>query len=145
MTTTSTTKPTKAFWIIGSIALLWNLMGVIAYYSQINMTNEALSLLSEPEQLYYKNVESWATAAYATAVFGGFLGCVTLLLKRKITFTLFILSLIGVLVQATYNLFIQEFMEVTAFQMGWTTLIIVISIFLVWYSKIAINKGWLYK
>jgi len=143
--TTSTIKPITAFWIIGILALLWNLMGVLTYYGQINITNEALVLLPEPEQLYYKNVASWATAAYATAVFGGFLGCVTLLLRRKIATTLFILSLLGVLVQTTYNLFIQEYMEVAPIQIGLTMLIIVVALFLVWYSKNAINKGWLYK
>lgn len=143
--TKSTIKPTTAFWIIGVLALLWNLMGVMAYLGQAYITDEALSLLSNPEQQYYKNVASWATAAYATAVYGGFLGCVTLLLRRKIATTLFVISLLGVLVQATYNFFIQEYMAVEPIQMGMSILIIALAIFLVWYAKDATKKGWLYK
>lgn len=140
--TTATIKPTTAFWIIGVLALIWNLMGVMAYLGQAYITDEALSLLSESEQLYYENVATWATAAYATAVFGGFLGCVTLLMRRKITTVLFVLSLLAVLVQASYNFFIQEYMEVEPIQMGWSILIIAIASFLVWYSKGVTKKGW---
>ena len=31
---TSTNKPKAAFWIIAVVALIWNLMGVMAYLSQ---------------------------------------------------------------------------------------------------------------
>ena len=33
-------KPTTTFWIIGVIALLWNIMGVLAYLGQAYMTDE---------------------------------------------------------------------------------------------------------
>jgi len=139
----STHKPTTLFWIISVIALIWNIMGVLAYLGQAYMTEEVLNTLSEPEKLYHTNVAAWATAAYAIAVFGGALGCLFLLIRKKWANFLFILSLIGVLVQATYNFFIQEFMQVEPKQMVWSLVIIVIAIFLVWFSKDADKKGWL--
>lgn len=38
-------KPTSAFWIISAVALLWNIMGVIAYLGQAYMTEEVLKAL----------------------------------------------------------------------------------------------------
>lgn len=139
----STISPPISFWVIGVLALLWNIMGVMAYVGQAYMTEEAISMLSEPEQLYYQNVATWATAAYATAVFAGTFGCIVLLIRKKWACSVFILSLIAVLVQATYNFFIQEFMPVEPIQMIWTLVIISISLFLVWYSNRATNKGWI--
>lgn len=139
----STHKPTTLFWIITVIALIWNIMGVLAYLGQAYMTEEVLNAMSESEQLYHKNVVPWATAAYAAAVFGGALGCLALLLRKKWATFLFVISFIAVLVQATYNFFIQEFLEVEPKQMVWSLVIIVVAIFLVWFSKDANKKGWL--
>lgn len=139
----STISPPISFWVIGVLALLWNIMGVIAYLGQANMTDEAILKLSEPEQLYHQNVATWAIAAYATAVFAGVLGCMVLLLRKQWACSVFILSLIAVLVQATYNFFIQEFMPVEPVQMIWSLVIISIAVFLVWYSNHATNKGWI--
>jgi len=137
----SINKPTASFWIISVLALLWNLSGVYAYLSQAYMTDEVIATLSEPEQMYYNNVEAWAVAAFAIAVFAGTFGCFALLLRKKIAFALFILSLIAVLLQGTYNFHIQEYMPVEGVQMIWTTVIILIALFLVWFSKDAIKKN----
>ena len=136
----SINQPATTFWIISVIALLWNLAGVYAYLSQAYMSTEVIATLSEPEQMYYNNVATWATASYATAVFAGTLGSLTLLLQKKIAYPLLIISLIAVLIQATYNFFIQEFIPVEYVQMIWSLVIIFIAIFLVWFSKDATNK-----
>lgn len=139
--TNSSNKVSITFWIISVAALLWNLMGVFAYLGQAYMTDEVLATLPEPEQMYYTNVAAWATAAYATAVFGGTLGCIGLLLRKKWAKVLFIISLLSVLVQAIYNFFIQEYMEIESTHMIWSLIIIIIAILLVWFSKDAIKKG----
>jgi len=141
--TNSTTKPTTLFWVIGTIALLWNLMGVMAYLSQAYMTNEALSLLPEADQDYYNNIPAWVTAAFAIAVFSGALGCIALLMRKKIATLLFYLSLIGVLVQFVYNFFIQKYMDVSGSRILMPILVIIIAFFLIWYSKKSAQKGWM--
>ena len=70
-------------------------------------------------------------------------GSLALLLRKKWATILFILSLIAVLVQATYNFFIQEFMQVAPMEMIWSIVIIGIAVFLVWFSKDGTKKGWL--
>ncbi len=140
---TNSTKPTTTFWIISVLALLWNGMGVIAYLGQAYMTDEALALLSDGDQAYHNNVPAWVTAAFATAVFAGALGCLALLLRKKWATSLFILSLIAVIVQFIYNFFMQEFKEVVGTDMIWSVVVIVIALFLVWYSKKAASNGWL--
>ncbi len=139
----SSIKPTPTFWIISIIALIWYLLGALAYLEQAYMTEEVLATLPEPEQLYYQNVAPWATAAYATAVFGGVLGCIALFIRNKWASILFALSLIAVIIQSIYNLFIQEFMEIEPKHMILYAVIIAIAISLVWFSKYSAKKGWL--
>ena len=86
-------KSPKGFWIIGIVALLWNLMGVASYLQQAYMTDEALAALPAEQQALYENVPAWVTGAFALAVFGGLLGCILLLMKKKLAALLFIISL----------------------------------------------------
>ncbi|SFS34142.1 hypothetical protein [Lutibacter maritimus] len=131
----SSTKPTVIFWVISVIALLWNIMGVIAYLSQAYITDEALALLPEAEQAWYNNVPAWVTAAFAIAVFAGTLGSIALLLRKKWAVTLFIMSLVGVVVQSIYSFFIQNYVEITGEKAIMPTVVILIALFLVWYSN----------
>lgn len=141
--TYKTIKPTSAFWIISVLALLWNIMGVAAYLGQAYMTEEVVKLLPQGEQDYHNNVPAWVTAVFATAVFAGVFGCVGLLMRKKRAVILFLISIIAVIAQSTYNLFIQKFMEVPLQHMIWSLVVILIAIFLVWFSRNAAKKNWL--
>ena len=142
--TNSTNKPTTVFWIIGVIALLWNIMGVVAYLRQAYMSNEALLILPLDEQAYYNGVPPWVTAAFAIAVFSGLLGCIALLMKKKLASTLFILSLIAVITQFIYTLFIQDFVIISGIaEATMPIMVLVIAFFLVWYAKKAEKNDWI--
>ncbi|HEY9168587.1 MAG TPA: hypothetical protein VIN72_03785 [Lutibacter sp.] len=139
----STNKPTSAFWIISFAAFLWNISGVVAYLGQAYMTDEVLLALPEAEQNYYNNVPAWVTAAFAIAVFAGIFACVGLLMRKKWATTLFIISLIAVIVQFIYNFFMQTFVEVSGNKIIMPTAIIIIALFLAWFSIKSERKGWI--
>lgn len=140
--TNSTNKPTTGFWLIGVAALIWNLLGVMSYIMQAYMTEEALAALPENEQALYTDLPAWVTAAFAIAVFGGALGCVFMLLRKKLAVRLFQFSLIGIMVQMTYNLFMSNAAEV--YGPGGVIMpimVLIIGFFLVWYAGNAVKKG----
>lgn len=137
-------KPTTGFWVISIIALIWNLMGVMAYLGQAYMTDEMIAMLPENQQELYTNIPTWYTAAFAVAVFGGVLGCILLLLKKKLAKTVLLISFIGVIIQMYYNFFVSNSMEV--YGPGGAIMpimVIIISVFLIWFAKHGIRKGWL--
>ena len=138
--TNSTTKPTTVFWIISIIALLWNIMGVIAYLGQAYMTDEAKALLPEGDQAYYANVPAWVTAAFAIAVFTGFLGSVALILKKKWAKPMFLISFITVIVQIVYNLIIQDFVALSGGRVILPLVTLAVAAFLVWFTKDNVTK-----
>jgi hypothetical protein len=144
MSTELSSKPPGSFYLIGGVALLWNLLGVAAYVSQVTMTPEALSALPEAERMLYENVPSWTTAAFAIAVNGGALGCLLLLLRKAIATPVLIVSLIGVLVQMYHSLFIANSIEV--YGPGGAVMpisVVVIAAFLIWYSMDAKKRGYI--
>jgi len=141
---TTSTQPPKSFWVIAVLALIWNIMGVLTYLGQAFMTEEALNILPEAERALYNDIPAWATAAFAIAVFGGAIGCILLLLKKAMATNVFILSLLGVIVQMIYNLFISNAMDVYGpGSVIMPIMIIIISLFLVRYSKTSTKKGWI--
>ena len=137
-------KPTNLFWLISTLALIWNLIGVFNYLTQAFMTDEILASLPQDQQLMYQEVPAWVTAAFAVAVFSGTIGAVLMLLKKKIATTFFILSFIGIISQMSYGLLINENTDSYG-PMGLLMPLMIISIggYLIWYSKKAAEYTWL--
>ncbi len=140
----TTNKPTTFYWVIGVIALLWNGMGAMEYLRIELMTPEAIEALPELERSFYESVPVWATAAFAFAVWGGLVGSLFLLLKRKWAKPAFLISFAGILVQLSHNYLVGDAMEVYGpGGLVMPVMIVVIGAFLIWHTNQAITKGWL--
>ena len=137
-------KPSNLFWVISSIALVWNLMGVFNYLDQAFMTDKVLETLPKEQQILYQDVPAWVTAAFAIAVFSGTLGSLLLLLKKKIATTFFIISFLGIMGQMSYGLLIDQNSDSYG-PMGIAMPIIIIAFggYLIWYSRKANEHRWL--
>lgn len=96
---TGQAKPSIWFWIIGVIALMWNIMGLGAYFQQFMMSAESFAALRPEQQQMLVGQPFWLTGAFATAVFAGFIGSIALLLRKPIAVRLFLLSMIAVFIQ----------------------------------------------
>jgi len=137
MSENSTNKPPIWFWILSVLGLIWNGMGVNAYLQQAYNT-ESFRAMYSPEQLeIVANQPSWLTAAFAIAVFAGALGCLALLLRKKLAINLILLSLLAVIVQIGYVLINNQ-----ESNMVMTLMIIVFALFLVWFSRKSAANGW---
>lgn len=144
MNTTIAVKPAGWFWVVAVLALLWNGLGVMAFVMQVTMTREALDALPEAERLLYENLPLWVLIAFAVAVFGGLLGAIGLLLRKAWARTLFIVSFIGLMVQATYNFLLSDTFEVMGSgAMVMPIVVIVIAVFLIWFASMARRRHWL--
>ncbi len=141
----TTNKPSVPFWVIGVLALIWNAMGVDAYIQQAYNTERHLAMYPDPKQLeIVNNLPSWLTAVFAIAVFSGLFGCLFLLLRKNIANLLFKVSLLAVLIQTIYNLFINEGKEFYgSFEYSMLIMIPAFALFLVWYTKKSTAKGWI--
>jgi len=142
---TTAQKPNTAFWIIAVLALLWNIIGVYMWlYEYFLMTDEIRDSLP-PEQIeIMANAPNWNIYLYGLAVITGLLASLLLLIRKKLSVGLFMLSLIAVLMLQLYWMFAMDIVE----KMGPQSLImplivIAIAIFEYFYSKGAARNGWL--
>ena len=92
-------KPSALFWILGIFFVLWNLMGCGIYLMDTLMSDGAYAdAYGEKMAAAREFYPVWATAAYATAVWGGLMASILFLLRRRLSATLFVLSLIAALI-----------------------------------------------
>ena len=136
--------PPRSFLIIGIVALLWNLLGVMSYIMQVTRSPTMFAGLSEAQLAVYESMPSWVTGAFAIAVFGGTLACVGLVVKKAWCVPVFLVSLVAIIVQFGYWLFGTDSIAVMGNEVFlMPALVTAVAVFLVWYSRGAKAKGWL--
>jgi len=136
-------SPPGWFRVVAVLALLWNLVGVWTYLSKVGMAPPMMEMTPE-EAALAASMPTWATAAFAVAVFGGLLGSIGLLLGKAWARLLLILSLLGMLGQFGWWLLMSGAME----QMGASSaampaVVVLIGILLLWLANTGVKKGWL--
>ena len=96
-------RPSKWFWVIGIVALLWNGFGAYDYTMTQTNNMEYLKMYT-PEQLaYIQGWPAWAVAGWATGVWGGVVGALLLLLRKRLAAPVFLASLLGAIVGHAYS------------------------------------------
>ena len=131
-------KPKLSYWLIAGLGLIWNLMGCMNYIVQTNA--EGVARMPEAYQALILSRPAWATAAFAIAVFGGAVGCILLLLRRRVAVYVLILSLIGTAVTLAQAVGFEGFSSQVMMSTGMAFLV---SVVLWWTGRTADRAGWL--
>lgn len=130
-----------SFWVIGTIALVWNGLGVANYLMQ--MIVDSSDVYRDVEQALIEGRPAWATSAFAIAVFGGTLASLLLMLRKTAAIYLFVVSALGVIVTMAHAL--GAGVDFGPGEMvGIILMPMAVAIFLVWYSKYTETKGWIH-
>jgi len=127
-------KPHISFWIVASLGLLWNLMGCMNYIVQTNPITVAQ--MPDVYQTIINGRPVWATGGFAIAVFGGAVGCLLLLLRRRVAVPVFMLSLAGVVLVVIHATMLIGIVPSSV-------LSVLVAGALLWYATIARRKNWL--
>jgi hypothetical protein len=129
---------------VAGIALVWNLLGVMAYVQQAYMGPEAIAALPEAQRALMDATPAWATAAFAIAVHGGALGSLALLMRKAWAVPVLVLSLLAVIVQMFHSFIMSNSFEV--FGPGGVimpVMVIIIAVYLVVLSMKARDNRWI--
>lgn len=131
-------KVPTSFWIISGLALLWNLMGCAIWFMEYNYWKNPEARLDLPERMQglYDGNPGWLYVVFGIAVVTGVLGCVGLLMKKSWASTVFIISLIAILVQDAYSFFATDLIETLGIEaIGMPIVVILIAVFLIYFSR----------
>ena len=132
-----------SFWVIGVVTLIWNGLGGINFFMQMDAS--AIASFPESHRAIIESRPAWATGGFALAVFGGALGCLLLLLRKSLAYYVFIASFIGVVVTMVHALGIAtSSFNFSLFEIVMMLLMPpVVAAFLIWYAKWAERKAWI--
>ncbi len=140
----STNPAPKWYMPVAIVALIWNLMGVFAFFGEAFKSDETIAALPEAEQALYNNFPAWAMIAFFLAVFGGAIGSLGLVLKKAWAKPVLLISLIGIVVQMFHSIFIAKTTEVYGpGSLIMPIMVMLIGIGLVILSRKAVDKGWI--
>lgn len=130
-------------WVVGVVALLWNALGCLDY-TMTQIQGDAWLANMDPTELqmaWFHGMPAWYDAAWAIAVWGGLLGALLLLLRRRWAMPAFLASLLGWAAGAVYTFGLSNGME--AMGPWWPMLVVKggLCAFFVWYARIMGKKG----
>ena len=127
-------KPPFMFWAIAIVGLLWNLIGCWNFIVQSNP--EAVAQMPEVYRLIIENRPTWANAGFAVSVFGGAVGAILMLMRRKTATVLFALSLLGSVVTFYFTYRVLGIEPATASAL-------LMSVALLVFATVATGRDWL--
>lgn len=132
------------FKVVAVLALLWNVLGCVAFFADLRLSPEEVAQLPDAQQALYAARPAWAVAATGLAVFGGVLGCLGLLLRRTWAVAVLALSLLGIAVQDVALFVLVDGARLAGpVAVGMQTVVLVVGIALLLLARKARARGWL--
>jgi hypothetical protein len=137
------TRPPSHLWVIGGIALLWNAMGAWDYLMTQTRNQAYLSGFTQEQLGFFYSIPAWVVSAWAIGVWGGLVGALLLLLRRRLAVWLFLASLLGVVVTTFRNYVLANGMDIMgdAFSLAFTAVIFLVALGLFLYARTMRKRG----
>ena len=142
--TNLTMKAPWHLWLVGVIAVLFNAIGVFDFVmSMAQGGSYMVSAGMTPAQIaHYQNMPIWMTAVWTIGVWGAMLGSVLILLRNKLAFLVFAVSLTAFLVSLLYTYVLTDGGEVMGRGMVIASVTItLLLLFFIWYSRLMTKRG----
>lgn len=131
-------------WLVGLAAVLFNAIGVFDFV--MSMTQGEAYMASAgmtPDQIaHYRSLPVWMIGVWAVGVWGAFLASVLVLLRRKLAFAVFAVSLAAFLLSLVYTYALSNGGDVMGPQMAVTSAVIAALLALfTWYARAMGKRG----
>ena len=130
-------------WVVGVLSLLWNGMGALDY-TMTETHNAAYMKDFTPEQVaYFYSFPKWVIAAWATSVWGGVVGSIALLARKRWAVPVLAVSLAAMAMTFVHNFVLSDGFAVMggAGALTFTAAIVAVGVALVLYSLWLSRKG----
>ena len=140
--TSHTSRPWH-LWLVGILGFLWSSVGAYDYLMTQTQNEGYLSSFT-PEQLdFFYSFPTWVIAFWALAVWGGVLGTVLLLLRKRWAVGVLLVSLVSMVVTTIHNYFLSDGMEHMGdpFSLVFSALIFLFALGLFLYARAMKNRG----
>jgi len=129
-------------WVVGIVGTLWNSVGAFDYFAT-QTRNESYMSRFTPEQLeFFYGLPTWVVAFWALAVWGGVLGALLLLLRKRLAAGVLFVSFLSMVMTAIHNFVLANGLEVMGGTgVAFSGLIFVFALGLWLYAKAMAQRG----
>jgi hypothetical protein len=137
------TAPTPVhLWIVGGLAVLWNLVGAYDYVMTQTRNEDYMAQFSEAQLQYFYGFPAWLEFFWALAVWGSVAGSILLLMRRRWAVPVFLVSFVSMVITAVYNFVLSEGMEIMGTEgLVFSLVIFVVALGLWLYARAMAARG----
>ncbi|MGA0606852.1 hypothetical protein ACO2Q0_12725 [Phenylobacterium sp. VNQ135] len=137
-------KAPRHLWVVGIVALLWNGFGAFDY-TMTNLQGDAWlrqAGMTDAQITYFHAMPVWMTAVWAVGVWGGLLGAILLLVRRKLATPVFLASLAAYVLSLVYYYLLSDGLAAMGQAMiPMNIMILVGCLFFAWYAWTMTKRG----
>ena len=142
--TDMTVKTPWHLWVIGVIGVLWNAFGCWDY-TMTQLKGEAHLRafgMTDAQIAYFHAMPAWTHGAWAIGVWGGMLGAILILLRRKLALPVFVVSFLGFLAGLLYQYVLSNAAAVMD-PNAWVMNVVIGAgcVFFIWYAWAMSKRG----
>lgn len=131
------------FRVVAIIAVLWNAMGVWQYLGHVGVVAPMQPMTPEQATLA-ATVPAWVIGAFAAAVFSALLASLLMLIGKALARPLFLLSLVCIVAQMGWTLFVSNARAVEGNMALIMPLVVTgLAALFYWASSTGVKRGWL--
>lgn len=98
----------RHLWVVGVLALLWNSIGAFDYVMTESRNDAYMGQFTPEQRAYFYAFPAWVVATWALAVWGGVLGSVLLLLRKRWAVPVLAVSLATMVITTIYNFVLTD-------------------------------------
>ena len=133
------------FRVVSVLALVWMLFGVLSFVMDPLTSEATLAEMSEAQRQLFEARPVWLFIVYGVSVLSGLAGAAALVMRKGWAVQAFLVSLVFVLVQFVYVLFVMDAIGLlgVAEALPFPLVIFTIGALLLWLAVHARQKGWI--
>ncbi|HJY85988.1 MAG TPA: hypothetical protein VKE24_04045 [Candidatus Acidoferrales bacterium] len=131
------------YWVIATVALLWNLLGCAFFGMEILAQEAMMQSMTQDQKEWARSIPGWIYFVYGLAVSTGVAASIGLFMRKGWAIAMFAICLVAVIVQMVYTMIIGGGIQVMGPSgLVMPSLVIVFSAALLWFSWFARRWNW---
>ena len=132
------------FRVVAVLALLWNLVGLFMFWQEMTLTPEAVAALPPAQQQVHAAMPQIAHVFFGIAVAAGVIGSVGLVLAKRWSVPLLLLSFLGIVAQMGTAFATTPVWPLMGMAGVLPPLFLILVGLLVWlFARMSARRGWL--
>ena len=129
-------------WVVGAVSLVWNLFGAMDFMMTETRNQAYLKALTPAQLDFFLGFPFWVVTTWGVAVWGGVLGSLLLLLRRRQASHLLLASTICIVLTDFHNFALSDGMSVMggAGPLIFAAIILAVGVLLFIYARAITNR-----